>query len=81
MLVDKESRECTVFSEAIEPGSGMSPIKRIGEQSDRENVSISAGAYVMSEGDDIRTAMRIADERMYADKALYYEKHPDKKYR
>ncbi len=28
MLVDKESRECTVFSEAIEPGSGMSPMDK-----------------------------------------------------
>ena len=56
-------------------------IQRIEDQSDKENVSISVGTYVMHEGEDIRTAMRIADERMYADKKAYYDRNPDKKYR
>lgn len=30
---------------------------------------------------DIRKAMRLADERMYANKAVYYEAHPELKYR
>lgn len=30
---------------------------------------------------DIRTAMRLADERMYADKEEYYKAHPELKYR
>ena len=30
----------------------------------------------MDSGCDIRDAMRIADENMYKDKDLYYEKHP-----
>ncbi len=30
---------------------------------------------------DIRKAMRLADERMYADKSVYYEAHPELKYR
>ncbi len=56
-------------------------IKKAEERSARENVSISIGTYVMQEGEDIRTAMRVADERMYADKNAYYERNPDKKYR
>ena len=56
-------------------------IKRVEEQADRDNVHVSIGTYVVREGEDIRTAMRIADERMYADKKAYYEKNPDKKYR
>ena len=56
-------------------------IKRVEEQADRDNVHVSIGTYVVHEGEDIRNAMRIADERMYADKKTYYEKNPDKKYR
>ncbi len=56
-------------------------IKRVEEQAYRDNVHVSIGTYVVREGEDIRTAMRIADERMYADKKAYYEKNPDKKYR
>ena len=56
-------------------------IKRLEEQSDKDNVSISVGTYVVYEGEDIRTAMRIADEKMYADKKAYYDNNPEKKYR
>lgn len=56
-------------------------IKRVEEQADRDNVHVSIGTYVVREGEDIRNAMRIADERMYADKKAYYDKNPDKKYR
>ena len=56
-------------------------IRRLEEQSDKNNVSLSVGYYIVYEGEDIRTAMRIADEKMYADKKAYYEKHPDKKLR
>ena len=44
-----------------------------------ENVRFSIG---VSYGEnDIRTSMRLADERMYADKNSYYEAHPGLKYR
>lgn len=56
-------------------------IKRVEEQADRDNVHVSIGTYVVREGEDIRNAMRIADERMYADKKAYYENNPDKQYR
>ena len=56
-------------------------IARLEEQSDKDNVSLSVGTYIVREGEDIRDAMRIADERMYSDKKAYYENHPEKKYR
>ena len=56
-------------------------LKRVKEQAEKENVQVSIGTYVVREGEDIRTAMRVADERMYADKNAYYEAHPELKYR
>lgn len=56
-------------------------LKRVAEQADKENIQVSIGTYVVREGEDIRTAMRVADERMYADKNAYYEAHPELKYR
>jgi diguanylate cyclase (GGDEF)-like protein len=43
-----------------------------------EDVSFAMGFAVVENSADIRKALRLADERMYADKEAYYEKHPDK---
>ncbi len=56
-------------------------LKRVAEQTKKNNIQVSIGTFVVHEGDDIRTAMRKADERMYADKNAYYDKHPELKYR
>ena len=56
-------------------------LKRVKEQAEKENVQVSIGTYVVRDGEDIRTAMRVADERMYAAKNPYYEAHPELKYR
>ena len=48
-----------------------SRIKRLESQTDKDNISLSVGTYVVREGEDIRNAMRIADERMYNDKKYY----------
>ena len=56
-------------------------LERLAEQAGKENISLSVGTCVVREGEDIRNAMRIADERMYADKKAYYEKYPERKYR
>ena len=56
-------------------------IERLEKQADKENISLSVGTYVVHEGEDIRNAMRIADERMYNDKKEYYDKHPERRYR
>ncbi len=45
------------------------------------DVSFAAGYYIAEKGEDIRTAMRIADERMYINKKEYYERYPERKYR
>lgn len=45
------------------------------------DVHFAVGYCFVGEGDDIRTAMKIADEMMYADKKEYYDKHPELKYR
>ena len=39
----------------------------------------AAGTCYVSDSQDIRKAMHTADERMYADKASFYEDHPDLK--
>ena len=44
-----------------------------------QDVSLAVGSCVVSDYRDIRIALRIADERMYIDKAKYYEAHPEKK--
>ena len=56
--------------------------KRLAEQSSDANaVSFAIGAGFMKEGDDIRAAMRAADENMYANKDEYYARNPERKYR
>ena len=49
--------------------------------SDPDSVCFSVGYYYNDSGEDIRDAMRIADEEMYKDKDKYYSDHPDRKYR
>jgi len=44
-----------------------------------ENVRLSIGDCYGER--NIRKAMRLADERMYANKKVYYEAHPELKYR
>ena len=51
------------------------------KKSEEENVHLSVGTYIVREGEDIRTAMHVADEEMYKSKNEYYKKHPERKYR
>ena len=46
-----------------------------------EYLHFAVGTSVVKAGGDILSAMHVADERMYADKKAYYQKHPDKIYR
>ena len=39
------------------------------------------GNYYVKDDEDVRSAMRRADERMYMDKEEYYKNHPNEKYR
>lgn len=44
-------------------------------------VKLAIGTWYGDKSFDIRTAMHLADERMYADKEAYYKLHPELKYR
>ena len=44
-----------------------------------DHVSFAIGKSYENNRKDVRKALRIADERMYEDKRLYYEKHPEMK--
>ena len=54
-------------------------VDAIRRASDKYEVSFAIGACYESDKKNIRNALRVADERMYEDKKLYYEKHPEKK--
>ncbi len=57
-------------------------IEEIRERSEKyKGVSFSLGGCVVENSRDVRTALRIADERMYQDKKEYYDSHPDAKRR
>ena len=49
------------------------------ESEDPENISFAIGTYSYDKPEDILTAMRVADEKMYADKQRYYQKFPERK--
>lgn len=46
-----------------------------------ESIHFAVGYSVVNEGDDIRTAMRVADEKMYINKKEYYDTYPERQYR
>ena len=49
------------------------------DSEDPKNISFAVGLYHENSGGDMRDAMRISDERMYADKESYYKKFPERK--
>ncbi len=55
----------------------ISKIRTVSEN----RVSFSLGGCVEADSRNIRSALRIADELMYADKNAFYAQHPEKKYR
>ena len=46
-----------------------------------KDLCFAIGTHVVRSAEDIRTAMRLADQGMYADKREYYASHPDRRYR
>lgn len=46
-----------------------------------ENLHFAVGTDIITDSNDILSAMHLADERMYIDKGEYYKRHPNKKYR
>jgi len=56
-------------------------VEQLSKRTESTDVHFAVGSCIVDEGDDIRTAMRLADERMYANKNEYYEKNPERRYR
>ena len=69
----------------ISPGTDEAKLEKymaeLENVSDEKNVSYAVGSYIVRDGEDIRKAMHVADERMYLCKKAYYEKYPERKYR
>lgn len=72
--------EFAVIIKGITESEIQEKIAQIRETSERyEDVSFAIGSSVVPNCRSIRKALRQADERMYEDKKIYYEMHPEKK--
>ena len=74
--------EFMIIAPNADEASIEAKLKEINKYADDEDgIHFAVGSYILHEGDDILTAMRKADERMYLNKKAYYEAHPERKYR
>lgn len=74
--------EFMLIAEGIDENALEERVKSLHEQAAAaKDVHFAVGTCFVKEGEDIRTAMRLADERMYTDKNEYYTRHPERKYR
>ena len=74
--------EFMVLADGLDETEIEARVKQLIDQAaNTRNVHFAVGTCAVNKGDDIRSAMHTADERMYADKNAYYEQHPDRKYR
>lgn len=74
--------EFMIIAEEMDEAQVKEKVKYIKEQAAAEqNLFFAIGTHVVRDGEDIRQAMRLADEGMYADKKEYYSTHPDRRYR
>ena len=55
--------------------AGMEKLRKVSEKYER--VSFAIGGCVEQDIRDVRTALKIADQRMYEDKREYYVRHPE----
>lgn len=74
--------EFTIITEGVTEDELNKQVEKIRYLSDSsEDVSFAVGQCYVDDKKDIKTALRLADERMYDDKKLFYEKHPELKNR
>ena len=74
--------EFMLIAQGIDESTLRSRIQQLNEKSAiASDVNFAVGYYWVSNGEDIRMAMKAADEKMYINKKEYYIKHPDLKYR
>ena len=74
--------EFMLIADGLDEAAMEARVKQLTDQAaNTRNVHFAVGTCIVKEGDDIRSVMHIADERMYADKNEYYKNHPERKYR
>lgn len=72
--------EFVVISGGIGQDAFQEKVRRLRDVMERESaVSFAVGAYWSDGSTDMRTAFRLADERMYADKQAFYALHPEQR--
>lgn len=74
--------EFMLIAQGVDEAAVKAKIQELKEKSALDNdIHFAAGYSFVNNGEDIRMAMRVADEQMYIDKNEYYAKHPELKYR
>ncbi|MEE3399395.1 MAG: GGDEF domain-containing protein, partial [Eubacterium sp.] len=74
--------EFTIILQGITEDELGQKVEKIRELSEKhKSVSFAVGSCYVEDKKDIKTALRLADERMYDDKRLYYERINEPKYR
>ncbi len=58
-----------------------SRLEKIRIRADADDVHFAIGTHIVTEGGDVRDAMRTADIQMYMDKQDYYDRFPERRYR
>ena len=72
--------EFSILIKGITPDEMAKKISQVREVSEKyDKVSFAIGFHVEENCKNVRTALRLADENMYKDKAEYYKKFPEKK--
>ena len=72
--------EFMIIAQDVDETAIKSKIQQLKEKSAIDNdVNFAIGYYFANNSDDIRMAMRAADEKMYIDKKEYYRKYPERK--
>ena len=72
--------EFSVILQGVTEDSLNKKIEAIRQATEKyDKVVFAIGGHVEKKSTDVRTALRLADEAMYVDKAKYYELHPELK--
>lgn len=74
--------EFMLIAQGIDEDELKTRLKQLDEKSAIDSdVHFAVGYYFVSDGEDIRVAMKNADEKMYINKKEFYTTHPELKYR
>ena len=71
--------EFTMIVSGVKEDDLTKMVASIREAAEKYDVSFAVGAAYEPDRRNVKDALRIADEKMYEDKDLYYKMHPEKK--